>query len=139
MKHPRALLSALLVAALPAACAHAQAAAPFPVVDTSPPPSHSHAWSNASIATGVALIGSSFLLEHQADQAYAAYLVASEPSDITTLYDRTILYDRLSGAALIGGNVLIATGLYLRFVHRSGPERVRFALTPSGCIVTCVF
>jgi hypothetical protein len=139
MKHPRALVSALLIAALPAASAHAQAAAPFPVVDTAPPPARSHALSNSAIAVGVCLIGSSFLFEHQADQAYDAYLVATEPDQITTLYDRTILYDRLSGAALIGGNVLVATGLYLRFVHRSAPQRVRFALSPNRCAVTCVF
>ena len=63
------------------------------------------------------------MFEHQADQAYDAYLAAIEPDDITTLYDRTIRYDRLSSAALIGGNVLVATGLYLRFVHRTPPQR----------------
>lgn len=140
MKHPRGTIAALLfVMLIPAACAHAQAAAPFPVVDTTPPPAPSHTLSNACLAAGVLMIGSSFLFEHQADQSYDSYLVAIEPDDITTLYDRTILYDRLSAGALIGGNVLIATGLYLRFVHHPPPERLRFALGPQRCSVTCVF
>jgi hypothetical protein len=139
MKHPRGLIAALLLTLIPAACVDAQAAVPFPVVDTTPPPEPSHALSNACLAAGVLVIGSSFLFEHQADRAYDAYLVASDPGDITTLYDRTILYDRLSAGALIGGNVLIATGLYLRFVHHPPPERLRFALGPQRCSVTCVF
>jgi len=135
----RAVPAALIAALVSAACAHAQAAAPFPVVDTTPPPARSHVLANTALVTGVVLIGSSFVFEHQADQAYDAYLVASEPDDIGALYDRTVMYDRLSAAALIGGNVLVATGLFLRFVHRPPPERLRFALSPSRCAVTCVF
>ena len=139
MMHPRAVPAALIAALVSAACAHAQAAAPFPVVDTTPPPSRSHVLANTALVTGVVLIGSSFIFEHQADQAYDAYLVASEPGDISTLYDRTVMYDRLSAAALIGGNVMVATGLFLRFVHRPPPQHLRLALGPTRCAVTCVF
>jgi hypothetical protein len=139
MVHPRALPAALIAVAVSAACAHAQAAAPFPVLDTAPPPARSNALANSAIVTGVVLIGSSFVFEHQADQAYDAYLAASEPNDITTLYDRTVKYDRLSAATLIGGNVLVATGLFLRFVHRPPPERLRLALGPNRCALSCVF
>jgi hypothetical protein len=139
MKHPRAITTALLIAALSAACAHAQAAVPFPVVNTTPPPAPSHALANTAIAVGVCLIGSSFVLEHQADQAYDAYLVAIDPDEITTLYDRTVTYDRLSAAALIGGNVLVASGLVMRFVHRSPPEHLRLSLGLNRCDVSYRF
>lgn len=139
MKHPRALITALLFAALPAACAHAQAAVPFPVVDTSPPPERSHALANTSIAVGICMIGASFVFEHQADQAYDAYQAAIDPGDITALYDRTVMYDRLSAAALIGGNVLVATGLVMRFVHREPPNRVSLRVAPNRCDITYHF
>jgi hypothetical protein len=139
MMHRRALPAALIAVAVSAACAHAQAAGPFPVVDTSPPPARSNALANTSIVTGVVLIGSSFVFEHQADRAYDAYLAASEPNDITTLYDRTVMYDRLSAATLIGGNVLLATGLFLRFVHRPPPERLGLSVGPNRCALTCAF
>jgi len=139
MKHPRAVATALLIASLSAACAHAQAAAPFPVVNTAPPPSPSHALSNSCLAAGIVLIGSSFLFEHQADQNYNAYLAAIDPGEISILYDRTITDDRLSAAALIGGNLLVATGLYLRFVHPAASQRVSLVLGPQRCAVTCVF
>lgn len=139
MMSTRAVATALLIASFTAACAHAQAAAPFPTVDVAPPAERSHFLANTSIVIGLCLIGSSFVFEHQADQAYDAYQVASEPDDITMLYDRTVKYDRLSAAALIGGNALVATGLYLRFVRRPPTDRLRFALGPQRCAVTCVF
>lgn len=137
--HPRTCFTAFLIAALSAACAHAQAAAPFPVEDTAPPPERSHALANSAIVVGLALIGSSFIFEHQADQAYDAYLIAIDPDEITRLYDRSASYDRLSAAALIGGNALVATGLVMRFVHRPPPNHLRLELGLRRCDLTYRF
>lgn len=131
--------AALCAMLLTAACALAQAASPFPVIDVTPPKPPPHRLAGAAIITGVGLIAASFALEHEADKSYANYLSASDPETITTLYNRTVSYDRLSAASLITGNVLIATGLALRFLHSSPTSKVQVALEPGRCAVTCRF
>jgi hypothetical protein len=124
---------------LSAAGAFAQAAEPFPVVPTAPPERVSHFWANAALLAGAALIGASFSFEHQADLTYDHYLVAIEPSRITTLYDRTVSLDRDSGAALLAGNALVAGGLYLHFVRRPHAVRLALAVDARRCAVLLSF
>jgi hypothetical protein len=133
------MAAALCVMMLTAACAMAQAAAPFPVIDVTPPKPPPHRLAGAAILTGVGLIVASFACEHEADKSYANYLNASDPETITMLYDRTVRFDRLSAASLITGNVLIATGLALRFLHSPQTSHVVVAVEPGRCAVTCRF
>ena len=136
MKHRWAVSAAILCATLlTAAGAHAQAAAPFPLVETAPPPRPSHRLADGTLVGGIALIAASFALERRADQAYDQYLVAVDPAAISNLYSRTVRYDHDSSAALICGNALIATGLFLRFVHSPRPSRLSLAVDVRACAV----
>jgi hypothetical protein len=126
---PAALIAAVLATqlALPAARAFAQAAAPFPEVALPPPPKSSHKLAYVSMIAGAGLIAASFPLKDEADQAYEDYLIATDPEDIDEFYDRSRRYDVLSGVSLVGGEVLLALGIYLRFMRE--PARSRFSLT----------
>ena len=140
MKHTRAgILAALCGTALTAASAFAQAAAPFPVVPNPPEPHRSHFMANTMIVTGVLMIASSFLIEREADRTYDQYLSEIDPARITELYDRTTHYDDLSNAALIGGNVLLATGVTLRLLQRPHAPPVSLYIGAERCAVAFGF
>lgn len=132
-----ALLSLQL--ALPAARAHAQAAAPFPVVPTEPPAKRGHAWAYLTMVGGAALVGFSFVFSDRADQAYEEYLVSTDPEQIEVLYDRAVRNDHYAQASLLTGEVMIATGIYLRFVRRPAPKRVSLMIAPSRCALAWRF
>jgi hypothetical protein len=127
---------ALLALIGTAACTDVRAAEPFPEVPMSPPPARSHAWAYASLAAGVGLIGTSFLLTRRADDLYAEYLSATDPARIETLYDRTLTCDRLSSGALLGGEALVVLGVYLRFIRHPAGSRVQLTLAPSRCALS---
>ena len=116
----------------PAACDSTRAAAAFPEVPLDSKRPDSHRWAWATMAIGAGLIGSSFAISHRADRTYDEYLDATDPDRIEALYDRTVRYDRLSAAALIGGQSLVATGLYLRFLRRPA-ARLSLDLGPQRC------
>jgi hypothetical protein len=122
-----------------AACACAQAASPFPVVEVASqrPPKHRLAY--VAMVTGAALVGGSFLLTHQANQAYDDYLRETDPQRIETFYDRADLYDRLSSTSLISGELLIVTGLYLRFLRPPRTSRLSWAVSPDRCALSLRF
>ena len=122
-----------------AARALAQAAAPFPEVPVQPPPRRSHFFAYLAMVSGVALIGGSFLLANKADDTYAEYLDATEPDEITDLYDQTVLYDRYAQASLLGGEALVVTGVYLRFIRRPKPAKVSLDLRPDRCALALRF
>jgi hypothetical protein len=136
-----ALVAASLTCAAlqPAARAFAQAAGPFPEVPLPPPAKKSNTWALVSFGAGAALLASSFTLSDQANRHYAEYLRATDPNDITNLYNDAVLYDRLSGGAVIAGEVLIATGVYLAFLRHPTPSRVSLALDPSHVAVSLRF
>jgi len=113
-----------------AARADAQAAGSFPVVSLEPEHRPSHRWAYVSMATGVVLVGSSFAFASHADRAYDDYLVATDTDRIESLYDEAVRYDWLARGALLGGEALIATGLYLRFIRHPHNTRVSLALEP---------
>ena len=122
-----------------AACAHAQAASPFPEIPivTEEPPSY--AWAYVALGSGVALVGGSFLLSEHADHTYQEYLESTQPGRIESLYDRTVLYDRLAGGGLVAGELLLATGIYLRFVRRPRSARMTLDLGPRRCALAYHF
>ena len=129
----------LAIDASSAARALAQAAAPFPDIPISSASPRSHGWAYLAMAAGVALIGGSFLLGHEADDTYDEYLAATDPDQIESLYDRTVLYDRYAQASLLGGEALVVTGVYLRFIHRPKPARVGLDLRPDRCALALRF
>lgn len=117
----------------------AAAAAPaFEQVPLPPPTRTSHAGAYACLVTGVGMMAGSFVLARRADHAYDRYLEAELPSEIDRLYNQAVRYDRLSSGALIGGEVMLAAGLYLGFLRRPA-ARVEVALNPGRCAVSCRF
>ena len=129
----------LCVNLLTAAGALAQAAAPFPVVESTPAERGSHRLANGALLGGLALIAASFALEGRADRTYDAYLTAIDPAEISDFYNRTLRYDHESSAALIAGNALFAVGLYLRFVRPPHPSHVSLAVDTRRCAVNYSF
>ncbi|MFI5372064.1 MAG: hypothetical protein ACHQ52_10945 [Candidatus Eisenbacteria bacterium] len=123
----------------PAACAPAQAAAPFPVVPLEEHSSQSHMGSYVCIGGGVALTVASFAIAHEADQTYDQYLVETDPARIESLYDRTVKLDRWSRGTLLTGQALIVTGLYLRFIRRPPAGRVSLIVEPYRCALAVRF
>jgi len=123
----------------PAVCVRVQAAALFPDVPLEPPAEHAHVWAYASLIAGAGLIGSSFLFSKQANQAYDQYLEATDPAEIDRFFDRAERYDRLSSGSLLGGELMIATGLYLRFLRRSTGSRLSFSAGSERCQVAWRF
>jgi hypothetical protein len=122
-----------------AVCALAQAASPFPQVPLAIPKPRSHLWDYVILAGGAGLVGSSFIFKDRADDSYDAYLRATDPDQIDHLYGRTIHQDRLSRAALLGGEALLATGIYLRFIRRPVVTQVGLAVGPRQCAVSLRF
>jgi hypothetical protein len=156
-----ALVTALAVLPppTPAACASARAAAalrtgaapgpdtaprppasPFPQVPLEPvAPRRSHAASYVVMAVGGGLVGASFAWHARANRVYDDYLDATEPDVIARLYDRTTRYDRLASCALIGGEAVIAAGLWMRFARHPRSDRVVFAASTQRCALTLRF
>jgi len=130
------LTTALLQAPLleTAAAPPESAAVPFPVVPL-PQPTHESrlaAWS--CILGGAALIGASFAIHQQANDRYDQYLVATEPGQISSLYDQTVTLDRISAASLITGEVVLVTGIYLRFLRVPPTSRLSLAWERGACV-----
>jgi hypothetical protein len=141
MRRTVALVAATLFVpcVAPAARAQSPAAEPFPTVPIQAQPRRSHAVSYLTIAGGAALIGYSFALNGRADRAYDDYLSSTDPGEIETLYDRTVHFDRLSQASLLTGELLVAAGLYLRFIRRPQARAVSFRIEPARCALSYRF
>jgi hypothetical protein len=122
---------------VPAACAPVQAAVPFAQVPLTEPTGASHRLAYASILAGAGGIGLSFVLTQKANRRYDAYLLATDPAEVTSLYDETTRLDRWSSTSLLGGEALIVAGLYLRFLR--APSRMLLALAPERCAVSLRF
>ncbi len=138
-RHPAALpCTALLLLSLidPAAPAIAWAAGPFETVVLPSQKKPSHALAYGAMLAGAGLIGGSFVLRDRANARYDRYLEATEPGEISRLYDETTRLDRYSSGALIAGEVLIAAGLYLRFVRHPATDRVSVIATPTRCALS---
>ena len=122
-----------------AVCAPAQAVAAFPEVRLQPETNPSHTFAYATLLAGAALIGVSYEFERRADREYERYRTETDVARIGTLYDRTINLDRWSNASLLGGEALLAAGVYLRFLRRPAPSHVVLTAGITRCSVTWRF
>ena len=136
-----AMLAALLIAHVvtPAASALAQAAEPFPEVTVPRTTERTYRWAYLTMLAGVGLAAGSFVLKDRGDQAYDRYLLETDPDAITESYDRAHRYDQLSTTALIGGEVLFATGVWMRFLRRGTSDRLAMDLRPNRCALSLRF
>jgi len=132
-----AVLLAAILMLQSAVCPLVQAAGPFPEEILERPASRSHVWAYVSLAVGAGLVAGSFSLAEHGNDTYDDYLAATDSKRITDLYDRTQFYDRLASGSLIAGEVLIGTGLYLRFLRPSAP--IGLSLGPARCAVALRF
>lgn len=123
----------------PAVGPAARAEGPFPLVPLGGPERQPHGGAYVSLIAGAGLVGASFAISRSADDAYRDYLAATEPARITRLYDQAVRDDRLASAALLGGEALIAFGVYLRFIHRSGPHNLELTAAADRCAVSLSF
>ena len=103
------------------------------------PSSRRHTWAYASLIAGGGLIAGSFAFSDRANQAYDDYLEATDPETIERLFDRSERYDRLSSGSLLAGELLVAAGLYLRFLRRQPSSRLSFSVEPERCRVAWRF
>ena len=135
------LLAAVLAAAPPlTACARAQAETPFEVVPRRAADSGSHRIAYLTALAGIGFVVASFPLEHEADRRYAAYLSETDITKIDERFAATERMDRLASGSLLVGEVLIATAVWLRFVHHPGAQRrVGLALRPDRCALSLRF
>jgi hypothetical protein len=141
-RHPACGLFAaltLLGSMDPAARATAWAAEPFQTVVLPSQKETSHALAYGTMLAGAGLVGASFVWRDRANERYDRYLEATEPNEISRLFDETSRLDRLSSGALIAGEVLVAAGLYLRFVRHPSTDRVSLVATPTRCALSLRF
>jgi len=130
-----ALMLAIAVTGVPngAACAWAQAAGSFEVVPRPPADREPHRAALACAIAGVGLIAASFPLSDLADRRYAAYLAETEPSAVEERYRATVRADRMASGALLVGEGLLVTAVWLRFLHRSRESRAGLVVGPDRC------
>jgi hypothetical protein len=120
--------------------AHAQAETPFEVVPRRAAESSSHTLAYLTALAGVGFVVASFPLEHAADRRYAAYLSETDVTRIDERYAATVRMDRLASGSLLVGEALLATAVWLRFVHHPGGQRrVALALAPDRCALSLRF
>lgn len=122
-----------------AACAEAQAAFPFPVLPRSTQPARSHWLAYTCAAAGAGLIAASFPLSDRADRLYDDYLTESNPARIESRWNSTIRADRVASGSLLAGESLLATAVYLRFIHRPRDSRVALVVSPAQCALSLRF
>jgi hypothetical protein len=133
------LLAAVLAAATPLS-ARAQADTPFEVVPRPAGGQRSHRLAYGTALAGVGLVIASFPLEHAADQRYAAYLRETDVTKLDERFAATERMDRIASGSLLVGEALLATAVWLRFVHHPGaPHRVTLALAADRCALSLRF
>jgi hypothetical protein len=135
-----AALLAVLAVGTPAPAARAQTASPFEVVPrpAESQPSHRLFWITAIVGAG--LVASSFPLANEADRRYAAYLGETDVSKIDERYDATTRMDYMASGALLVGEGLLVTAVWLRFLHPPHESnRLALEVEPARCAVSLRF
>jgi hypothetical protein len=150
----RSRLAALMLAAMAcgtptlAAGADAPAAPPFEVVPKRPSEGRSHKLALGFALTGVVLVGASFPLAAEGDRRYDAYLAESDVAQIEERFQSTLKMDNYAKASLLVGELLLATAVWMRFVHSSNesrttsldsPERLTLDVRPDRCALAFRF
>ena len=135
------LLAAVLAAAPPlSACARAQTDTPFEVVPRKAANKTSHRLAYGLALAGAGLVIASFPLEHAADQRYAAYLGETDVSKLDDRFAATERMDRIASGSLLVGEALLATAVWIRFVHHPSAEhRVTLAMRADRCALSLRF
>lgn len=123
----------------PGAPPSGKAGKPFEQIPLATNYGESHMGSNLAIVGGAALIGVSFVLGHEANNTYDAYLRETDPQQIDELYDRTVLLDRGASGTLLLGEALVCVGLYSRFLRHPPNAVMAFRLEPGRCAVSYRF
>ena len=116
----------------------ARADGPFETLPLPRPVQRPHPGAYACFLAGAGLIAGSFAIARRADDAYGRYLAAHEARDIAHWFDRTRSDDRLASGALLGGEALLATGVYLRFLRRPASP-VALLIGANACAVSYRF
>jgi len=126
----RTRLAACCLAALasgsPVRAAETPPPPPFEVVRALPAPAGGHRAAYLTAAMGVALVAASFPLAAEADRRYDRYLAEVDVARIDERFRDTQRMDRIASGTLIAGEVLLATAVWLRFVHL--PQHSRLAV-----------
>lgn len=137
------IAGAVLTSPTWAACASAQAASPFEVVPRATAPARSHRAAFACAAAGAGLLVASFPLRDAADRRYLDYLAETDPTRIESRWNDSVRADRLANGSLLAGEALVATAVWLRFVHRPRTAPVALVLGsahgPASCAVSLRF
>ena len=134
-----ALLLAALATGAPAWAARARAQAAFEQVPLATPPAQPHRAVWITAAVGAALVAASFPLADLADRRYAAYLGETDPRRIEDRWNASVRADRYASGALLGGEGLLVTAVWLRFLHHPAGGRVALQATPARCAVSLRF
>ncbi len=129
----------VMAAPMWASCASAQAASPFELVPRSEPPARSHWAAYTCAAAGAGLLVASFPLRDTADRRYAEYLTETDPTRIGARWDASVRADRVANGSLLAGEALLATAVWLRFVHRPHAAPVALTVGPSSCVLSLRF
>ena len=86
------------------------------------------------------LVAGSFPLAAEADRRYAAYLAETDVTQIDARYDATVRMDYLSSGALLAGEGLLVTSVWLRFLHPPHESnRLALEIEPTRCAVSLRF
>ena len=126
----------LAVSALAAATLEeppAPAATPFEVIHRRPHERRSQRLALYTALAGVALVAASFPLSDEADRRYERYLTEVDVSRMDEHFRGAERMDRYSAAALLSGEALLATAVWLRFVREPHRQRVALDLGPDRC------
>ena len=132
----RSRLAALMLAAVacgtpaPVAGAEPPAAPPFEIVQSRKDDGKSHKLALGAAIVGAVLVGVSFPLAAEADSRYDAYLVETDPDQIEERFQSTLTMDRYARASLLVGELLLATAVWMRFVHSPNESRLSAGTTP---------
>jgi hypothetical protein len=135
------LLAVVLAAAPPLAlCVRAQTETPFEVVPRRATTQASHRLAYFTALAGAGLVIASFPLEHAADQRYAEYLRETDVTKLDERFTATERMDRLASGTLLVGEALLATAVWIRFVHHPGVQhRVTLAVATDRCALSLRF
>lgn len=134
------VLIAVLAVGTPAPAARAETAPPFEVIPRPAESHHSHRLIWFTAIAGVGLVASSFPLSNEADRRYAAYLAETDVNQIDSRYEATRHMDYLASGALLVGEGLLVTSVWLRFFHPPHePNRLALEVEPNRCAVSLRF
>jgi len=135
-----AVLIAVLAVGMRIPDARAQETPPFEVLPSHAAPHPTHRLALLTALVGVGCIAASFPLATEADHRYEVYLAETDVTQIDARYDATTRMDYVASGTLIAGEALLATAVWLRFLHPPREtSRVSLEVEPARCAVSLRF